>query len=153
LDGDEKGGSEDKKNEQPEEEKAPVAAPGIATLTIRVTDGKTPSTPMALPAANENMAKLLESISSGGLERGKLLTFADRELAGLSASYTANPAEYGEKIKEPAEMTEDDWETVFRNTRAFHGYWYDFEKNIFVKASKRGEFQSQCNLNIAVSSG
>jgi hypothetical protein len=119
-------------------EEALAAAPGVATFSLKVTDGKQAEKPLALPATNEGMAKLLESISSGGLERGKLLSFADRDLAAFSGSYAATAAKYSDKIKEPADMLEDDWDKVFQNTLAFHGYWYDFEKNTLVKASKRG---------------
>jgi len=150
-DGDEEQDPNNNNNNKQEEQPKPAAAaaaaaaPGIKTLTIQVADGKTPVAPPALAAIpggahGDTVAKLLEAVSGGGgLARGSLLTFADRELASLSGAYgAAAPAEYGAKIKEPSDLTEDDWDKVLRNTRALHGYWYDFDKNVLVKASKRG---------------
>ena len=117
---------------------APKTAPGLRTLSIKVTDGSSAaSQPLALPAANETLAKLLDSISSGGLARGKLPEFTDRALASLTANYATNPGS-GTHI-EPADLTEKQWDTILKNNRALHGYWYDWDRNILVKASKKGK--------------
>lgn len=102
-----------------------------------MTNGKVTSSPRDLPAGNEGLSKLLDGISDSGLKRGELLTFADRDLASLKADYSviAGPGTFPES----SEMTEEQWEKVLSNNRALHGYYYDFEKNILVKARKRGE--------------
>ena len=110
-----------------------MPVPGVQTLKIQVAD--TSGKPLALPAANESLPKLLESISNGSLQPGALPSFADRSLASLTGNYAATP---GASFTEPAEMTEVHWNAVLMNNRALHGYYFDSKLGILVKASKRG---------------
>lgn len=114
-------------------------AAGVQTLTIKVTDGKTDRTPGKLFDIPDNttLGKLLDSISNGpGLQRGTLPTFANRALMSMKEDYAVKA---GSGYKEPAELTEQEWDTIFRNNRALYGYNYDFKKNILVKARKPGK--------------
>ncbi|RPA73625.1 hypothetical protein BJ508DRAFT_418967 [Ascobolus immersus RN42] len=111
---------------------------GIKTLTITVTDGKTdrsPKKPLDLPGENAALRKLLEGIAKGpGLVTGTLPTFTDRLLRSLKEDYSVKAGTGNHP--EPIELTEQQWDAVLRNNRAFHGYWYDWNKNILVKARK-----------------
>ena len=114
-----------------------AAAPGVRTLSIKVTDSsKAASQPHALPAPNEALAKLLDSISTSSLTKGNLPTFTDRALASLTTNYATNPGSGA--FTEPADITEKQWDSIFKHNRALHGYWYDWDLNILVKASKKG---------------
>ena len=116
---------------------APASAPGTRTLSIKVTDGsKAASQPHALPLPNEALAKLLDSISTSSLTKGSLPTFTDRALASLTTNYAATPG--SGTFTEPADITEKQWDGILKNNRALHGYWYDWDLNILVKASKKG---------------
>ena len=111
-----------------------ASKPGVNTFTLKVTDG-TSAPLIPLPAANEALSKLLAGISQGSLQKGQLPTFTDREMASLKASYAVNPGSAAHP--EPVDLTELQWDKVFANNRALHGYYYDFDKNILVKARKR----------------
>jgi hypothetical protein len=104
-----------------------------------VTNGKVESSPLTLPPANAALAKLLGGISESSLKRGVLPTFTDRELASLKGNYAAVPGT-AVGLPEPSELTEVQWDIVFNNNRALHGFYYDFKTNIMIKASKRGKF-------------
>ncbi|KAL7624613.1 hypothetical protein AAE478_006180 [Parahypoxylon ruwenzoriense] len=112
----------------------PAAEPGVRTVMVKVADSTTTKQPLPLPAKNDALSKLLDMISNGDLERGKLPTFLDRQLASLAADYatTAGSGTY----PEPSELTEQQWHSVLTNNRAFHGHWYDFKTGILVKAAK-----------------
>ncbi|POR33790.1 Uncharacterized protein TPAR_06008 [Tolypocladium paradoxum] len=123
------------KKDEPSDDKKPAAEPGVRTFKIKVTDTTATRELVALPAKNEAMSELLDMVSKGGLERGKLPTFADRQLASLAANYatTAGTKTY----PEPFELTEQQWDSVLMNNRAFHGFWYDFKLGTLVRATKR----------------
>ncbi|RMJ04711.1 hypothetical protein CDV36_014623 [Fusarium kuroshium] len=115
---------------------APPPAPGIPTFQIKVTDS-TPTAPgpLALPAENATLAKLLEQASKAKfLQRGALPAFANTDLTALSQNYAGLVTTT--KYSEPAELKESDWDVVLRNTRAFHGYYFDYKKGILAKAPK-----------------
>ncbi|TGO07896.1 hypothetical protein BTUL_0239g00060 [Botrytis tulipae] len=120
-----KEGADKKENED-------IAKGCVSILTLKVSDGKVASSPRDLPDANETLSKLLDNISESKINQGDLLTFTDRELASLKANYAVAAGSGG--APEPADMTEEQWDKVFTNNRALHGYFYDFEKNILVKA-------------------
>ncbi|KIL85161.1 hypothetical protein FAVG1_11590 [Fusarium avenaceum] len=108
---------------------------GVNILTLKVSNGKIASSPLALPASNDGLAKLLDGISESRLKQGELPTFTDRELNSLKSDYSVAAGPGG--LPEPSDMTEEQWDKVLTNNRALHGYFYDFEKNIMVKARKR----------------
>ncbi|KAF4948802.1 hypothetical protein FGADI_9359 [Fusarium gaditjirri] len=115
---------------------APPPGPGIPTFEIKVTDS-TPTAPgpLALPAENATLAKLLEQASKAKfLERGALPTFSNTDLTALTQNYAGLVTTT--RYPEPAELKESDWDVVLRNTRAFHGYYFDYEKGILAKAPK-----------------
>ena len=114
--------------------------PGVRTLSIKVTDG-TKAAAHVLPLPNEALAKLLESISTSSLTKGSLPTFTDRALASLTTSYATTPG--SGTFTEPADITEKQWDSILKNNRALHGYWYDWDLNILVKASKKGRVEPQ----------
>lgn len=115
---------------------ASESVPGMRTMTILVADSSITKTPLALPAARESMSRLLDSISKSSLEHGKLPEFADRSLASLSADYKTESG--SGSYPEPAELTEQQWDTILTNNRALHGYVFNFDRNILIKAKKRG---------------
>lgn len=123
--------------ESDDSEKAPPKpVPGIPTFAVQVIDD-TPAKPSPLPIPEDNatMKKLWEELSKAKfLDRGALPTFDNTNLAALSANYAAivGNATY----REPAELTEADWDAVLKNNRALHGYYVDLEKGILVKAPK-----------------
>ncbi|KAF5390505.1 hypothetical protein D9757_005208 [Collybiopsis confluens] len=49
---------------------------------------------------------------------------------------------------EPAELTEAQWDVVLKNTRAFHGYYYDSKKGTLRKAPKPA-FRLKLNYTIS----
>lgn len=131
-------GNAPKENEKVPEESAgkTVSKSGVSILTLKVTNGKTESAPLPLPAANEALSKLLDGISEGTLKRGDLHTFADRELASLKGDYGTLTGSGDFKV--PSDLDEKDWDKILSNNRALHGYYYDFDQNILIKASKKG---------------
>ncbi|KAF4497180.1 hypothetical protein FAGAP_6639 [Fusarium agapanthi] len=120
----------------PAQAQAPPPAPGLPTFQIKVTDSApTAPAPLAIPAENATLTKLLEQASKAKfLERGALPTFANTDLTALSQNYAGLVTTA--KYSEPAELKELDWDVVLRNTRAFHGYYFDYEKGILAKAPK-----------------
>ncbi|KAL3608820.1 hypothetical protein FPOAC2_03831 [Fusarium poae] len=118
-------------------DKVKAANAGVNILTLKVSNGKIASSPIDLPTNNDALNKLLDGISENKLTKGDLLSFTDRELASLKANYATVAS--SKVFPEPSEMTEEQWDKVFTNNRALHGYFYDFEKNIMVKARKRGK--------------
>lgn len=82
------------------------------------------------------MTKLLEQVKQAKfLDHSTLPTFADSTLAALAADQYRAAAGAG-GYKEPAELTELQWDTVLKNNRALHAYYTDFDKGIVVKAPK-----------------
>lgn len=81
------------------------------------------------------MASLLEKARQFNfLDPGALPNLTKTDLAALTANYAAAVGSGG--YKEPAELTEQDWDVVMKNNRALHGYYTDFKKGILVKAPK-----------------
>lgn len=117
----------------------PKLSPGVHTLNVQVTDGKTAKSLLALPKANEGLSKLLDSISTSSLKRGTMPTFADRSLSVLSDNYAA--AASSKSYTEPMELDGTQWHSIFLNNRVFHGYYFDYKMNVLVKARKRGNFE------------
>lgn len=120
----------------------PAAKPGIHTVMVKVADPTTTKGPLPFPTKNETLSKLLDMIRTDDLERGKLPTFLDRQLASLAVDY-ATAAGSG-TYAEPFELTEQQWDNVLKNNRAFHGYWYDFKTGVLVKAAKPGKPTYDC---------
>ncbi|KAK2035944.1 hypothetical protein LZ31DRAFT_636812 [Colletotrichum somersetense] len=114
---------------------APVG-PGVSTFVMKVLDSTPPAAPLqAVPETHATMAKLLEQVKQANfLDRGTLPSFSESTLAALGATYAASAGAGG--YKEPAELTELQWDIVLRNNRALHGYYTDFDKGILVKAPK-----------------
>ena len=92
------------------------------------------------PTKSEAIAKPLDNISDGSLDRSQLTTFSDRQLATLAANYAATTVE-PKALPEPSELTEQQWDSVLMNNRALHGYRHDSKLGTLVKASARGEPQ------------
>ncbi|KAF2224084.1 hypothetical protein BDZ85DRAFT_97203 [Elsinoe ampelina] len=111
------------------------SAPGVSIFSIKVRDGKTAQPLMALPTTSEAMNKLIAQLGTGGLQRGVLPTFSDRALMSLASDYATTPG--GSDLPEPYDLKETQWDAVMSNNRALHGYYFDLEKNILVKATKR----------------
>ncbi|CAG7559095.1 unnamed protein product [Fusarium equiseti] len=64
---------------------------GVSILTLKVSNGKAASSdcyPLALPASNDALAKLLKGFSKNTLKQGELPTFTDRELSSLKSDYS-----------------------------------------------------------------
>jgi len=82
------------------------------------------------------MTKLLEQVKQAKfLDLAALPSFANTTLAALEGNYTATTGTGG--YKEPAELTEDQWDTILKNNRALHGYYIDFKTGkLLVKAPK-----------------
>lgn len=117
---------------------------------IKVGDATSKRDLVALPP-KEALSKVLDSISKGDLTRGTLPTFKDTELASLLANYATTTST--KVYAEPAEMTEQQWDSVFKTNRAFHGYWFDFRLGTLVKASKPGESPKLFKMPAALSFG
>lgn len=103
---------------------------------VKVLDSTPPAAPLqAVPETHAAMAKLLEQAKKAQfLDRGVLPSFAGSTLAALEGKYAASAGAGG--YKEPAELTELQWDTVLKNNRALHGYYTDFDKGILVKAPR-----------------
>ncbi|CAG7566391.1 unnamed protein product [Fusarium equiseti] len=119
---------------------APVPAPvgpGVLTFMVKVLDSTPSAAPLQpIPETNAAMTKALEQIKQAKfLDPGTLPAFADSALAALAADqYKAAVGAGG--YKEPAELTELQWDTVLKNNRALHAYYTDFDKGILVKAPR-----------------
>ncbi|KAK3686197.1 hypothetical protein B0T22DRAFT_483093 [Podospora appendiculata] len=121
----------------------PAAVPGVQTFAVKLADSTVKKDLVELPGNKEALTKLLDSISNTtSLARGTLPTFADRQLASLVTNY-ATQLVVGRTYSytEPAELTEQQWDSVLKNNRAFHGYWYDFALGTFVTAPKPGKLK------------
>ncbi|KAF5390434.1 hypothetical protein D9757_005215 [Collybiopsis confluens] len=118
------------------------SAPGVQTFNVRLIDRTPTTTPEAdAPMPDTSAAKeLVEKFRTAGfLTRGELPTFTDRAMAALTANYAAtgpNDQKYYSALAQAAELTEGQWDVVLKNTRAFHGYYYDFNRGILRKALK-----------------
>ncbi|KAJ4302029.1 hypothetical protein N0V88_002162 [Collariella sp. IMI 366227] len=114
-----------------------AASPGVPTFVVKVADSTVKKDLVELPGNNEALTKLLEGISNNTLTKGTLPTFADRQLTSLMTSYaSALVAGRVYSYTEPAELTELQWDSVFKNNRAFHGYYYDFKLSTLMTAPK-----------------
>ncbi|KAH0443079.1 hypothetical protein CcaCcLH18_01192 [Colletotrichum camelliae] len=113
-----------------------VSTANVTTFVVKILDGTSASEALRpIPETNAAMAKLLEQVRQvKGVEPGVLPVFTNTELAALSANYGPKPS--ASHYKEPAELTESEWSTVLKNTRALSGYYVDDIRGIFMKAPK-----------------
>lgn len=117
-----------------------AATPGVQTFVVKVADSTVKNDLVDLPGKSEALTKLLANISNNTLVKGTLPTFADRQLASLVANYaSAVVTGRAYSYTEPSELTELQWDSVLKNNRAFHGYWYDYNLCAFVTAPKPGK--------------
>ncbi|KAK2760425.1 hypothetical protein CKAH01_16519 [Colletotrichum kahawae] len=113
-----------------------VSTANVTTFIVKILDGTSATEALRpIPETNAAMAKLLEQVRQvKGVEPGVLPVFTNTELAALSANYGPKPS--ASHYKEPAELTESEWSTVLKNTRALSGYYVDDIRGIFMKAPK-----------------
>jgi hypothetical protein len=119
-----------------EKELEAVSNPLVSTFTINVASKDSSPEPLVpLPAKNEALTRLLEGIGKGNIELGKLPAFGDKSLASLTGDYKALGSTT--RYTEPSNMKEDEWSRVLANTRALHGYWYDFSTRTAIKKARK----------------
>lgn len=84
----------------------------------------------------EDIDKLIQGMQGGNAVKLGELTRLSATLGALktnSMSFAASAGKDG--LTEPIDLTEQQWDQIFRNNRALHG-WY-FKGNVLVKARKR----------------
>ncbi|KAI0097177.1 hypothetical protein GGR51DRAFT_578465 [Nemania sp. FL0031] len=84
----------------------------------------------------DEIDKLLVVDKSGAAKVGDMKKLSEM-LGAMRADSMDLAAQTGSStnVKEPLDLTEGEWDDIFRNNRALHGWYY--QKNILIKARKR----------------
>ncbi|KAI0407389.1 hypothetical protein F4802DRAFT_611861 [Xylaria palmicola] len=119
--------------------------PAIRTVEVELVlnkaggiggDGKTPNPSFDSTKAQDNIDKLIEKMNTGGkVDVGDLTKLSD-SLGGLTTDKMDFAAQAGfVNYPEPLDLSEAQWDVVFKNTRALYGWVY--KGDLLVKARKR----------------
>ncbi|KAH7140033.1 hypothetical protein B0J13DRAFT_639301 [Dactylonectria estremocensis] len=99
-------------------------------------DGKTSNAPVDLAKIQGGIDKMIENLKSDGAVKLGDLTKLSGSLGALKIDSMNFAAAAGTvTYPEPLDLTELQWDAVFRNNRALHGWFY--KDNMLVKARKK----------------
>ncbi|KAI8625822.1 hypothetical protein F5Y19DRAFT_448905 [Xylariaceae sp. FL1651] len=104
-------------------------------------DSKKPNPPVDPAKIQETIDKIIDNMrTDGGVQLGDLTRLSE-SLGALQADSMKFAGEASKiNYPEPLDLTELQWDVVFKNNRALHGWYY--KGNLLVKARKRA-FQLQ----------
>ncbi|KZF19536.1 hypothetical protein L228DRAFT_241750 [Xylona heveae TC161] len=112
----------------------------VPTIIIRVISNAEKDKPslVAQPTLQKALKDFLnEHDDKNGVKLGKMLSIPPemRQLAGLQGNWAATAGKAG--LKEPGDLTEQEWDRVLTNNRALHGYTYNAKLGTLVRAPRR----------------